>query len=142
MTEGMGTEPDLIIHGGKVATLDARDGIAEAIAVAGERIVAVGADSEILAHGGTETRRIDARGRLVTPGLIFEASNGSRDVFQGNGDGLLRPFVSAGYDVVGGEVWDSTDWSGWRNRTSLILEVLFGDAADARPAGLEAWLVE
>ena len=70
MNEGIGTEPDLIIHGGKVATLDARDGIAEAIAVAGERIVAVGADSEILARAGAETRRIDARGRLVTPGLI------------------------------------------------------------------------
>jgi predicted amidohydrolase YtcJ len=63
-------EPDLIIHGGKVATLDPSDRLAEAIAVTGERIAAVGADDEILAGAGEDTRRIDARGRLVTPGLI------------------------------------------------------------------------
>ena len=30
----------------------------------------------------------------VTPGLIYEATNGTRDVFQGNGEGVWRPFVS------------------------------------------------
>ena len=29
---------------------------------------------------------------------MFEADVGNHDVFQGNGDGLLRPFVSAGLD--------------------------------------------
>ena len=70
MSEGMMGTPDLIIHGGKVATLDPRDTMAEAIAVKGERLLAVGEDAEILALAGSQTRRIDARGRLVTPGLI------------------------------------------------------------------------
>lgn len=37
-------------------------------------------------------------GLLVTPGIVFEADVGNHDVFQGNGDGVLRPFVSAGLD--------------------------------------------
>ena len=31
---------------------------------------------------------------VLSGGLTFEAANGSRDVFQGNGDGIWRPFVS------------------------------------------------
>ena len=37
-------------------------------------------------------------GVLVTPGLIVEFATGDEEVFQGNGDGLLRPFVAAGWD--------------------------------------------
>lgn len=38
-------------------------------------------------------------GLLVTPGLVYEFASGDEDVFQGNGDGLVRPFVSAGWDL-------------------------------------------
>ncbi len=38
-------------------------------------------------------------GVIITPGLIIETDGGDRDVFQGNGDGVLRPFVSAGWDM-------------------------------------------
>ncbi len=38
------------------------------------------------------------RGILVTPGLIYESQSGSREVFQGNGNGVLRPFLSAAWD--------------------------------------------
>lgn len=34
-------------------------------------------------------------GLLVTPGITFELPSGEGEVFQGNGDGLLRPFISA-----------------------------------------------
>lgn len=37
-------------------------------------------------------------GWLLTGGLVIEGTNGSSDVFQGNGDGMVRPFVSGGYD--------------------------------------------
>jgi predicted amidohydrolase YtcJ len=70
MDEGTVAAADLIIHGGKIATLDPADRVVEAIAVKGERLLAVGDDTEILPLGGTETKRIDAAGRLVTPGLI------------------------------------------------------------------------
>ncbi|MEZ5964578.1 MAG: hypothetical protein R3F56_12085 [Planctomycetota bacterium] len=37
-------------------------------------------------------------GLIVTPGFVFEADVGNHDVFQGNGDGLLRMFVAAGLE--------------------------------------------
>lgn len=37
-------------------------------------------------------------GVIVTPGFIVETDVGNGEVFQGNGDGLLRPFVSAAWD--------------------------------------------
>ena len=39
---------------------------------------------------------------LVTPGITFEFPWGNRDVFQGNGDGVVHPFVSVlkGYDEI------------------------------------------
>ena len=41
----------------------------------------------------------DEQGIIITPGLIIETKSGDTDVFQGNGDGLIRPFVSAGWDL-------------------------------------------
>ena len=64
------TPPDLILHHGRIITVDARDRVVEAIAIRGERIVAVGSDAEVLRLAGTNTRRIDLGGRAVTPGLL------------------------------------------------------------------------
>jgi hypothetical protein len=38
-------------------------------------------------------------GFVVTPGLIYEIDVGDHDVFQGNGDGLIRGFISGGWDL-------------------------------------------
>ncbi|WP_164103583.1 amidohydrolase [Candidatus Laterigemmans baculatus] len=62
--------PDLIVHGGKIVTVDEGFTIAEAFAVEGDRIVAVGGNDEILALAGPETRRVDVEGKTVLPGLI------------------------------------------------------------------------
>ena len=61
---------DLVVTRGKVITADAKNTVAEAVAVAGERIAAVGAAAEIEALVGPDTVRIDAGGRAVAPGLI------------------------------------------------------------------------
>jgi predicted amidohydrolase YtcJ len=61
---------DLIISNAKVATLDAADTVAEAVAVTGEYITAVGKSADIAALAGPDTQRIDAGGKLVVPGLI------------------------------------------------------------------------
>ena len=61
---------DLVVTRGKVITADPKSGIAEAVAVSGERISAVGGAAEIETLIGPATRRIDAGGRAVTPGLI------------------------------------------------------------------------
>ncbi len=62
--------PDLILSNGKIITVDQRFSIAQAIAVRGERIVAVGGNQEIGALAGPNTRKIDLKGKSVIPGLI------------------------------------------------------------------------
>ena len=62
--------PDLILTNGKIITVDDRFTIAQAVAVRGDRIVAVGTTQEITRLAGPSTRRIDLRGRAVIPGLI------------------------------------------------------------------------
>jgi predicted amidohydrolase YtcJ len=61
---------DLVLRGGKVVTIDDRLPEAEAIAVKGERIVAVGTAAEVGQHIGPETRVIELAGRMAMPGFI------------------------------------------------------------------------
>ncbi len=60
---------DLVILNGKVVTIDKDNPRAEAIAVAGEKIIAVGTSSGIRRYIDEGTRVIDAGGRLVLPGF-------------------------------------------------------------------------
>jgi predicted amidohydrolase YtcJ len=62
--------PDLILHHGKIATVDKAFSIAEAIAIRGDSIVKVGANDDVLATKGGETKLIDLGGKFVLPGLI------------------------------------------------------------------------
>lgn len=68
-------QADLILHGGKIVTVDAQFRIAEALAVAGERLLAVGTDAEVLALAGPKTQRLDLQGKTVLPGLIDSHSH-------------------------------------------------------------------
>ena len=62
--------PDLIIHNAKLLTVDAQFRIAQAMAVRGDRIVAVGSNTAVLGQKGPNTRIIDAGGKTVLPGLM------------------------------------------------------------------------
>src|ERR1700677_4694857 len=62
--------PDLVLANGKIITVDERFTIAQALAIKGDRIVAVGTNQEMAQLAGTNTRRIDLMGRAVIPGLI------------------------------------------------------------------------
>ena len=61
---------DLILHNGKIVTVDADFTIAQALAVQGDRILASGPDSEVLKLAGPGTSKVDLGGRTVLPGLI------------------------------------------------------------------------
>jgi predicted amidohydrolase YtcJ len=63
-------EPDLVLHHGKIVTVDAGFRVVEAMAIRGDRILAVGTSDEILKQAGPNTRRIDLAGKTVLPGLI------------------------------------------------------------------------
>lgn len=60
---------DTLIINGRVATLNPRQPNATAIAIRGERIVAVGSEAELHAFRGPATRVIDAARRTIVPGL-------------------------------------------------------------------------
>ena len=61
---------DLVLVNGAILTVDPRDTVAEAVAVTGGRIVAVGTNADIRARAGAATQVVDLGGRAVTPGLI------------------------------------------------------------------------
>ena len=67
---GPSAPADLVLTGGRVITLDGESRVAEAVAVRGDRVVAVGTVGEIEAFAGPDTERIDLAGRAVTPGLM------------------------------------------------------------------------
>jgi predicted amidohydrolase YtcJ len=61
---------DLVLVNGTILTVDPRDSIAQAVAIAGGKIVAVGSTDAIRARVGPATQVVDLRGRTATPGLI------------------------------------------------------------------------
>jgi len=61
---------DIVLRHGVVLTVDAKDSIAEAVAIREGRIVAVGTDAAMAKLTGPKTKVIDLAGRAVTPGLI------------------------------------------------------------------------
>jgi len=61
--------PDLVILHGRVFTGEGASKWAEAVAIKGDRITAVGTTADIAAMAGDATRRLEAAGRLVIPGI-------------------------------------------------------------------------
>jgi predicted amidohydrolase YtcJ len=61
---------DMILRNGKIITVDAAFTIAQAIAISGDHIRAVGPDDAMTTHAGPATRIVDLKGRTIVPGLI------------------------------------------------------------------------
>ena len=64
-----GPSADLIITNCRIWTVDVEHPTAEAVAVLGDRIVAVGKQEQVDAWRGAETKIVDGRQRLVLPGF-------------------------------------------------------------------------
>ncbi|MEN8117153.1 MAG: amidohydrolase [Bacteroidota bacterium] len=61
---------DTIIHNSKIWTGNADREFAQAIAIKGDKILAIGDDGEILKLKSPETKILDLKGKFVTPGFI------------------------------------------------------------------------
>jgi predicted amidohydrolase YtcJ len=61
--------PDLILFNARVHTVDDKQPEAQAVAIRGDRIVAVGTDAAVRALAGGSTRSIDLGGAMVLPGF-------------------------------------------------------------------------
>jgi predicted amidohydrolase YtcJ len=65
------TQPaDLVLRSGKIVTLDEAAPVVEALAIKGDRILALGSDNQIKAYIGELSKVIDLHGELVIPGII------------------------------------------------------------------------
>src|SRR5262249_19491447 len=69
---GLGRQPfaDTVLVHGRIYTAYSQRPWAEALAIRGVKIVAVGSDREIEAYRSSSTRVIDASGRFVLPGIV------------------------------------------------------------------------
>ena len=65
-----GQEADLIVHHGKVVTVDRDFSVRQAMAIKNGLILRVGTDEEILRLKGPHTELIDLAGAMVLPGLM------------------------------------------------------------------------
>jgi predicted amidohydrolase YtcJ len=82
-----GEVADTVLHGGKIVTLDGAGTIAEAVAIRGDSILAVGSNRAILALASDETETIDLEGKTVVPGF---ADNHYHSIGGGPGVDLSR----------------------------------------------------
>ena len=62
--------PDTVLVNGKIVTVDDMFSIAQAVAIRGERVVAVGDTAKVRGMAGPNTRVVDLGGKTVIPGLI------------------------------------------------------------------------
>ena len=65
-----GPAPDVVLYNGKIVTVDAAFSIAQAVAIRGDRFIAVGTNDAVRRTAGVATRQLDLGGRTVIPGLI------------------------------------------------------------------------
>jgi len=116
---------DLIITNAKVWTVDKAHPTAQAVAVIGDRIIAVGSNTEIDVLHGPGTKVIDARGKLLLPGfndthVHFVVSGSRLDQIQLSDAASVEEFTRRiaerakttpkGEWIKGGD-WDETKWT-------------------------------
>lgn len=65
-----GRKADLVLHSGRVHTLDPKGRVVQALASRGGRIVALGRDKDVVPLAGSRTRVVDLGGRFACPGFI------------------------------------------------------------------------
>ena len=127
---------DLIVTHANIYTVDRQHPRAEAVAVIGERIVAVGSRAEIDSWRGPATRVIDAHGRLLLPGfndshVHFTDGGAALAEVQLNDAGSVEELrhrlatqvarTARGEWILGGD-WDETKWSPRQQPTAALID--------------------
>ena len=69
-TAALGQPADVVLRNGKIVTMNASAPTAEALAIRGDRIAALGTDRQAPQWIGPQTRVIDLHGMLAIPGFI------------------------------------------------------------------------
>lgn len=91
---------DTVYHNGSIITVDDSLPLAEAVAVKDGRILAVGAESDMLELAGENTRLIDLEGKTLVPGFVESHGHTYMMGLQAATANLLPPPDGDGADVV------------------------------------------
>jgi hypothetical protein len=129
LTAGAAQQParpaDLVLRNGRIVTVDDARPEAQAIAVNGDTITAVGSNQQIQAYVGPATRVIDLGGALATPGFIDahvhftgvgDAAKNLKLATAKNWDDIVRMVAEAAKKAKPGEWilgrgWHQEKWS-------------------------------
>lgn len=134
---------DIILINARVVTMDAADSVAEAIAISGERITAVGSTADIRALADEETEVLDLGGNTVTPGIIDTHNHFAIGTFSEQTDIEMKyPAVTSIDDVRDrireavrssepGEWIDGANWDG--AKLAEQRDILAADIDDISP---------
>src|ERR1051326_1929041 len=71
----LGAQTDLIVHHGRIVTVDGRFSVQQAMRIEGNKIIQVGKNEELLKEKGPQTELLDLKGRMVLPGLMDSHSH-------------------------------------------------------------------
>ena len=138
--------PSIVLINGKVFTGDAARPAAEAIAIEGNKISAVGTNAEIRALADAKTQVIDVGGRVVIPGIndahthpgfatqVFGIDRGMNPSWD-----ELAPAIANAIDETPGDMWVTATIG-----PSILLDPAINAAAldkvaSKRPVMLSAW---
>jgi predicted amidohydrolase YtcJ len=93
--------PDLIFTGGTVLTMEPSQPRAEAIAITGDSIAAVGSEAEVLALRGTQTRVVQMGGRTLMPGFVDPHTHLLGTAGEGGLAGAQEAALASGITTLG-----------------------------------------
>jgi predicted amidohydrolase YtcJ len=129
---GGATAPDMVVINAKVFTSNAAQPWAQALAIRGDRIVAVGDTAAISALAGSSTRRLDAGGRTIVPG--FNDAH-THIAIAPPSDRLTTPFDPS-MEQIGSALREQIKTT----TKGRLIQGDFGQAAWGQPSFTRAWL--
>lgn len=124
---------DAIYINGRVYTVDSQQPWAEALAISGDRLLAVGTDAEVQALAGEGTEVVDLQGRMVMPGIhdmhAHLSQAGTKELFE-----CGFPFT-LGVDEIAAKVASCAQQlppGAWLRGGQWAMELLDGDQPPSR----------
>lgn len=132
---------DLIITNAKIWTVDKSLPVAQAVTIIGDRIVAVGSNTDVEVWRGPHTQVIDAGGKLLLPGfndahVHFVSGGRQLDSIQLNDATSAQEFarrigerakVTPKGEWIEGGNWDETKWNPAEMPTKGLIDALTPD---------------
>lgn len=149
--QAAGADADLIVRNARIWTGDSMRPRAQALAVRGERLVAVGTNAQVDAHRSPRTRILDAGARFITPGFIDDHTHFAQAGALLIGVNLLdvstaQPFaarVKAAVARMSPGAWlTGGDWGAYEDTTQTRFSpdrALIDSLSSATPMLLRRW---